>query len=104
MSDIDLAKAHRETVRWRVLCVLQAGRPMPVGEDLVLQVLQDSSLAITPHELRRELDYLENRKLVEIHGKHGPTWSAELTHQGVDLVEYTTAEVYPGIARPKKWY
>lgn len=96
-------KAHREQVRWRILKVLDAGRPLAVSELMVLQVLQDALLHVTPHGLRRELDYLEDRKLVVIHGRNAPVWSAELTHYGVDIVEYTI-DCLPGIARPKKWY
>lgn len=103
MHDVDLDKAHREQARWRVIKVLDAGRPEPVSEMIVLQVLHDATLPITPHGLRRELDYLEDRGLVTIKGRHGPVWSAELTHLGVDVVEYTV-ECLPGIARPKKWF
>lgn len=103
MHEIDLDKANRETVRWRILKALDAGRPLPVSEVTLLQVLQDATLHVTPHGLRRELDYLEDRKLVVIQGKTGPVWSAELTHYGVDVVEHTV-ECFPGIARPKKWY
>lgn len=103
MHEIDLEKAQREQVRWRILKVLDAGRPAAVSEVVVLQVMQDSSLPVTPHGLRRELDYLEDRKLVTISGRDTPVWSAELTHYGVDIVEYTV-DCFPGIARPKKWF
>jgi hypothetical protein len=102
MSGIDMEKAQRETMRWRILATLQAGRPMPVNEDLVLIVLQDANFYVTPHAVRRELDYLEDRQLIAIMGRGGPTWSAELTRVGVDLVEYTI-DCEPGIARPRKW-
>ncbi|MFC3716818.1 hypothetical protein ACFONC_11715 [Luteimonas soli] len=103
MHGIDLEKAQREKTRWRILKVLDAGRPAPVAEDLILQVLQDTALPITLAALRRELDYLEDRKLVILHGRRtSPVWSAELTHYGVDIVEYTV-ECFPGIARPPKW-
>lgn len=103
MHEVDLEKAQREQVRWRILKALDAGRPFPVSEVMILQVLQDAVLHVTPHGLRRELDYLEDRKLVTIQGKGTlPVWSAELTHFGVDLVEYTV-DCFPGIARPAKW-
>lgn len=103
MNEIDLGKAQREEIRWRIMKVLDAGRPLPVAETLVLTTLQDVNLPVTPHVLRRELDYLEDRKLVSIAGRNSPTWMAELTHYGVDIVEYTV-DCFPGIARPKKWY
>lgn len=103
MNEVDIEKAQRESMRWRVLCVLQAGRPLPVSEDIIQRALEDASMRITPSNLRRELDYLEDRKLVVLKGRDGPVWSAELTHYGVDVVEYTV-DVFPGIARPRKWY
>lgn len=103
MNEIDIEKARREETRWRILKVLDAGRPLSMPETLILRTLHDVSMPVTPHALRRELDYLEDRKLVTITGKDGPTWQAELTHYGVDIVEYTT-ECFPGIARPKKWF
>jgi hypothetical protein len=101
-GEIDMEKVQREEARWRILCALNAGRPMPVSETIILRVLHDINLPITPIGLRRELDYLEDRKLIAITDKEGPTWSAELNHYGVDIVEYTLA-CLPGIARPKKW-
>lgn len=104
MHEIDLEKAQREQVRWRILKVLDAGRPLPVSEVMILQVMQDAALHVTPHELRRQLDYLAGRKLAIIFGKGtSPVWSACLTRFGVDVVEYTI-DCLPGIARPKKWY
>lgn len=96
---MDLEKVQREEIRWRVLAVLNAGRPKPVPESLILRVLTDISLPATPTSLRRELDYLENRKLIEIADQRAPVWMCELTHYGVDLVEYTV-DCHPGIARP----
>lgn len=103
MHEIDLEKAHREQIRWRILKVLDAGRPDPVSEIIIFQVMQDAALPITPSGLRRELDYLEDRKLATLSGRGTPVWSAQLTRYGVDVVEYTL-ECLPGIARPTKWY
>jgi len=102
-NEIDLERAQREESRWRILRVLDAGRPQPVSESLILRTLQDISLPITPHGLRRELDYLRDRGLVTLQAEDQPTWLASLTRYGVDVVEYTQA-CEPGIARPRKWY
>lgn len=102
MHDVDMEKAQREEARWRIMRALDAGRPRPVPETILLRVLQDIELPITAHQLRRELDYLEDRKLVAVKGRDCPVWTAELTHYGVDIVEYTV-ECFPGIARPKRW-
>jgi hypothetical protein len=102
MHEIDLEKAQREEMRWRILKILDAGRPGKVPETLILSVLQDISLPATPASLRRELDYLRDRKLIDLQCEDCPIWSAELTRAGVDVVEYTVA-CEAGIARPKKW-
>jgi hypothetical protein len=101
-SDTDLEKVQREEARWRILKALDAGRPQPVSETILLRTLQDIELPVTPHSLRRELDYLEHRELIKIGHKDGPIWTAELTRFGVDVVEYTIP-CEPGINRPKKW-
>jgi len=97
-----MEKAQREEARWRILRALDAGRPRPVSETILLRTLQDIELPITPHGLRRELDYLRDRSLISIHGEETSTWTAELTRYGVDVVEYTI-NCEPGIARPRKW-
>lgn len=100
---MDLEKQKREHLRWQVLVTVNASRPMELNEQLMLSVINDVPLRITPLELRRELDYLEERGLVKLSGRNGPVWSAELTRDGVDVVEYTV-ECDPGIARPKKYW
>lgn len=102
MNEIDLERLQREEARWRVLKCLDAGRPGPVSETILYRVLVDINLPLTPNGLRRELDYLEERELIEISDQGTPTWSAKLTRIGIDVVEYTV-ECDAGIARPKKW-
>ncbi len=100
-APLDLHKATVESVRWYILRALDAGRPMPVNEDILLRTLDGADFPITIHELRRELDYLGLRKLVEMKGKDDDFWEASLTQLGIDVVEYTI-ECKPGIARPPK--
>lgn len=100
---MDLEQAKREELRWRILRVLDAGRPEPVLETITLRALSDAQMSCTPSELRREMDYLENRKTIKINGRgQRQVWTAELTHLGVDIVEYTVA-CNAGIARPPKY-
>lgn len=103
MHEVDLEKAEREETRWRILRALDAGRPLPVSETVLFRALTDASLAVTPKQLRRELDYLRDKKLVVLTGEVTPVWSAELTATGVDVVEYTI-EAPAGLNRPKKWW
>ncbi|EFG6587636.1 hypothetical protein BMN62_003805 [Escherichia coli] len=57
----------------------------------------------TQLELRRELDYLADRKMVELEKRPSGDWFADLSRLGVDIVEYTV-ECGPGIARPEKYW
>lgn len=100
---MDMDKARREQIRWLVLVAVNAGRPEPVAEPLVLSAIQGVPVQCTALELRRELDYLEDRGLVDLKRLEGAPWTAELTRHGVDFVEYTIA-AEPGIARPKKYW
>lgn len=100
---IDIDRAHREHLRWLILLTLNHARPLGAPESLILTTLQAVPIPVTAHELRRELDYLADRQLIEIKGRDGPQWHAELTRHGVDVAEYTVP-VEPGIARPQKYW
>lgn len=100
--EIDLEQIQRRNIRWRILSTLNAGRPGRVNESIILSVCHDSDLPITPHGLRRELDYLRDRELITIFGEQSQLWSADLTRIGIDVVEYEV-DCDAGIARPRKW-
>lgn len=100
---IDLEKARRESLRWLILLTLDKARPLGASEVLILSVIAQVPQSVTAHELRREMDYLSDRKLISIAGRESPQWHAELTRDGVDVVEYTVP-VEPGIARPAKYW
>lgn len=102
MNKPDMDKARRETNRWLILQCLDCARPLGAAESLLLSALADT-VQITQLELRRELDYLEDRKLIELSGLDGPQWHSKLTRAGVDVVEYTVP-CEPGIARPQKYW
>ena len=100
---IDLAKHRRETLRWLILLTLNNARPIGAQEGLVLSVAQAQFPDATAMELRRELDYLDDRELVKLDKSPGGIWHAELTRHGVDVAEFTV-ECEPGIARPDKYW
>jgi len=100
---LNLAQRMREEARWRVLRVIDAGRPIPVSEQIIWRVLADIKIAVSLVELRRELAYLRDLKLVELEDEMAETWFAKLTAIGVDVVEYN-AGCPAGIARPKKYW
>lgn len=101
--EIDLKKARREQIRWLILVTLKAAQPVGANEALVLDVLNGAKMQVTLHELREELDYLEQRELLRISEQDSPLWFAKLTRTGIDVAEYTV-ECDPGIARPKKYF
>lgn len=100
---MDMHKARIESIRWHILVCANSGRPYPVAETLVLSAIQSIPIECTAHDLRREMDYLQDRALLDINRHEGAPWSVEITHHGVDLVEYNIP-VLPGIARPKKYF
>jgi len=98
---IDLAKIRRESIRWYLLRATDVSRPQGIYVEAMLPIIQSVYGDSTEHELRRELDYLRDRSLVEITRDGMDRWYVELTRHGIDLVEYTTV-VEPGIARPRR--
>jgi hypothetical protein len=101
--NIDQAKVRRESLRWLILLTLNNARPMGCYEELVLSTAQAVFPDATPLELRREMDYLGDRELVEIDRQPSGRWHVDLTRIGVDIAEYTVP-CEPGIARPEKYW
>ncbi len=103
MSDmIDFEQKQREEARWRILRVVDAGRPVPVSEQVIWRVLGDINVPLSLNQVRRELAYLRDLALLELAGEQSDTWFAKLTASGVDVVEYT-ATAPAGVARPRKY-
>ena len=100
---IDHDKVRREQVRWVILLSLNNARPEGCYEHLVRATVQTVFQDATALEIRRELDYLEDRKLIHIRKEPSGKWWAELTRYGIDIVEYTI-DCGPGIARPEKYW
>lgn len=101
MDNLNLEQKQREEARWRIMRVLDAGRPMPVSEAIVWRVVSETHLRLSPNSVRRELTYLRDLGLVELEGEDSENWFGKLTAKGVDVVEYTVLAP-AGIARPKK--
>lgn len=100
---VDMHKVRREDIRWQILLTLNHARPLGAREEMVLSVIRATYPDATPMELRRELDYLADRGLVELRKEPAGRWFADLTRYGVDVAEYTV-ECDPGIARPVKYW
>lgn len=90
-------------MRWTILLTLNNARPVCTHESLVLTTIQAVYPDATALEVRRELDYLHDRLLVEVKKEPNGIWYADLTALGVDVAEYTV-ECFAGIARPTKYW
>jgi hypothetical protein len=97
---MEIEKLRREDARWKILRVIDAGRPVGVNAAIVRRVLSDLKLHFSQAELRRELAYLGDLGLIEVGAADGELY-AKATAQGVAVVEYT-APAPAGIARPVK--
>ena len=100
---IDQTKVRRESMRWMILLTLNNARPIGAYEELVLATIQAMYQDATALEVRRELDYLADRGLVDLRKEPSGRWFADLTRDGTDVAEYTV-ECDPGIARPAKYW
>lgn len=100
---IDTVKIRRETIRWYLILALYNARPEEIVEDVLQMTMQSIYPDATPIEVRKELDYLADRKLVSLKKEPSGRWWADLTRYGVDIAEYTI-DCDPGIARPKKYW
>ncbi|MBS9440948.1 MULTISPECIES: hypothetical protein [Photorhabdus] len=100
---IDVARVRRESLRWSLLVALNKTRPYTASETLLLDISRAIYPDVTALELRKELDYLADRKLIDLNKQPSGSWFADLTRIGVDVVEYTV-ECGLGIARPEKYW
>ena len=101
MARIDLEKARREEMRWLILYTLYSAQPVGTSEAIAISAVVAIIPDITELEMRKELDYLMERKLITIE-KNRPIWFAKINRYGIDVVEYVVP-CDPGIARPRKW-
>jgi hypothetical protein len=99
----DMEKVRRESLRWYMLLALGHGRPVGCYETVLEATAKVMYPDATALEIRRILDYLERRELVELKKEPSGSWFACLTRHGTDIVEYTI-DCEPGIARPEKYW
>lgn len=102
-AQIDMAKARRESLRWLLILAMYNARPSDLVEAVMLSIAQTIYPDSTAIEVRRELDYLADRKLVDLRKDPAGPWWGNLTRYGTDLAEYTV-DCDPGIARPVKYW
>jgi hypothetical protein len=99
--EMDIRRIIREDMRGRILQALYLGQPFGLNEAVVQAIVSDIFQTATEIEVRRELDYLEERGLITIGDKHRQAWFAKLTRGGVDVFE-RTVPCDPGIRLPKE--
>lgn len=87
-------------LRWRILRILYMARDTGTNEHVVYAALDGMKLGVSPVTVRRELEYLAGLELLAL--TQSRTWHAEITPQGIDVVEYTI-DAPPGVARPAQW-
>ena len=101
--DIDMEKHRLAEIRWRILRAVDSGDGWAIAETLVLSILNDLSLNVTPSELRKKLRYLEGKGLVSLHKTEEPTWMVAITPDGTDIVQYVVP-CPAGIGRPQRYF
>lgn len=94
-----MQKIRREAMRWHILATVNLSRPHGMYTEALLPVVQAVYPDATHLEVRRELDYLEERELTHIKKDAMDRWFVDLTRHGIDFVEYSI-EAEPGISRP----
>jgi hypothetical protein len=101
--NIDAEKIRRESLRWYLVLAVYNARPTEVVEDVIQQTMRSIYPDVSPLEVRKELDYLEDRAMVKLRKEPSGRWWADVTRYGVDLAEYTI-DCQPGIARPAPYW
>ena len=96
-------KARRKGMRWHIINTLNKARPYTSSEVFLLDVMRGIYPDATALELRQQLDYLKDRRLVELVKQPSGMWFADLNRLGVDIAEYTI-DCEAGIARPPKYW
>ena len=95
---LNMAKIRRESIRWLIISALDNLRPNEAHELMLLPIVKTIFNDVSNTELRREVDYLQKRRVVNIQkSSHG--WIIELSALGIDIFEYTVS-CRAGIARP----
>ena len=96
-------KARREGMRWHLINTLNKARPYTSSEVFLLDVMRGIYPDATAMELRQQLDYLKDRRLLVLTKQPSGMLFADLNRLGVDIAEYTI-ECEAGIARPPKYW
>ncbi len=92
-----ISQRRREEGRWRILQILEAGRPVGCNEAVIQRVLESVRLHYSVAELREELIVMQKLGLVEIEQQDGEVWAID--QQDVEDGEVWAARLsFKGIA------
>ncbi|WP_105900442.1 hypothetical protein, partial [Haemophilus influenzae] len=75
-----MEKARREGMRWQLLNVLHKAMPYTTSEQFLLDVIRGIYPNVTALEIRQQLEYLQDRKLISIDKQPHGVWSVSYTH------------------------
>lgn len=101
MDRTDLTKL--ESGRWELLRVMNVAGHLGATETMMFHTLVAMWPDINRDWIRNQLDYLENRKLIELEKHELKDWRAKLSRHGWDITSYVV-DCEPGIARPPKYW
>ena len=71
-------KARREGMRWHLINTLNKARPYTSSEVFLLDVMRGIYPDATAMELRQQLDYLKDRRLLVLTKQPSGMWFADL--------------------------
>ena len=96
-----LTPAQAAAARWLLLCTIDAGGLDGATEKMCEDAVLAGYYTATHETTRRELEYLEKAGLVELRSPGVLPWSAKLTNEGRQVVDYA-ADAPDGILRPHR--
>ena len=97
------AQIELESVRWLILQAVKLGGHVGATDEMILPAVRSSWIGVSMDQIRNEIEYLEQRKLVTTERPPIRPWRVRLTRHGHDLVDYVS-DVAPGIDRPPKYW
>jgi hypothetical protein len=94
----ELRLAEVQSIRRSILRILHNSQPFGANEDTIKTALYGGGFILLPNEIRKQLEYLDNLKTIEIIDRDRRTWAAKILPYGVDIVEFAV-KAPAGIAR-----
>jgi len=96
-----LETARREQNRWHTLQAVDVGRTTGVADALLVRVLQSVDTSCSLQDVRKYLEYLDGKKLIELRKHEDGSYCGYILAAGTDVVEYAV-DCPVGIQRPAR--